>query len=96
MTTQKRPAGIGANPDAVTGATSSYGLRPTDLTLDDIAAAHRVGFDLGFAEGRRFADEDRARAILHAFACEMAGVTRRLATANYGPAWADLVCGDDE
>lgn len=66
------------------------------LTLDDLAQAELVGYDRGFAEGQRFADEDRARAILHDYACDMAGVTRRLATANHGPDWAELVCGDDE
>lgn len=66
------------------------------LTLDDIVVAQSVGYDLGYAEGQRFADEDRARAILHDYACEMAGVTRRLATERHGPEWADLVAGDDK
>jgi len=66
------------------------------FTHGDLAVAQSVGYDLGYAEGQRFAVEERARAILHAYACEMAGITRRLATERHGPAWADLVAGDDK
>lgn len=66
------------------------------FTHGDLAEAHRVGYELGFAERAEFNAEERVREILHAYACEMAGITRRLATERHGPAWADLVAGDDK
>ena len=78
------------------GPDTSNNQHSNCLTVDDLGEAHRVGYDLGFAARGEFNAEERAREILHDLACEWAGVTRRQALANHGPAWADLVCGDDE
>lgn len=61
------------------------------VRLDDVHAGHMSGFDLGFARGQRFADEDRAHAILHAYAAKMAGAAVRTARARHGDGWASLI-----
>ena len=45
-------------------------------------------YDLGFARGARFADEDRAHAIVHAYAAKMTGLAVRTARARHGDGWA--------
>lgn len=44
-----------------------------------------------FARGARFADEDRAHAILHAYAAKWTEAAVRTARARHGEGWAALI-----
>lgn len=61
------------------------------VNLDDLHPAHMVGYDQGFAHGQRLADNDRAHAILHAYAVKMAGLAIRTARARHGDGWASEI-----
>ena len=56
--------------------------------LDYSHAGHMTGYDAGFARGSRFADEDRAQAILHDYAARWTEAAVRTALANHGEGWA--------
>ena len=56
--------------------------------LDYGHAGHTSGYEAGFAHGQRFADEDRAHAILHAYAARMTAIAVRTARARHGDGWA--------
>lgn len=59
--------------------------------LDTIHAAFLAGYDLGLARGAQFADEDRARAILHEQAARAVQEAVDLAYVSKGPAWAEVI-----
>ena len=92
-TRESRP--VQAAPEVI--ATTSLIVPQSDtFPLDDLVAAELEGYRLGWhARGEANAQE-RVAEILHEHACHWAGVARRQATDNHGPAWAELVCGDDE
>jgi predicted flavoprotein YhiN len=71
---------------------------PNDA-LDCGHVGHLGGYSMGFAHGQRFADEDRAQAIIHAYAAKWTEAAVRTATARHGAGWASEIeraCYPDE
>ena len=90
---ESRPAEAEAAPEVC--ATDPILSQEGTFSLDDVLTSERVGFDLGWhARGEANAQE-RVAEILHEHACHWLGIARKQATENHGPAWAELVVGDD-